>query len=189
MTSRPQHMDLVTSSPATSSVRTASTASTASTSRASLRATTTTIPSSAAAVDARPARPGLVSRASEISPTKASRPRRHLSTKSSSAVPTLSALNASNNEKSAPTTTATKPAARPPPKFGKMTASNTGAPSAAADLLRQAMGNQSGDPVAQLLKAHDRVTQPLVSFFAAARFLLSSFIISRDLAPVAARPQ
>ncbi|XPS73511.1 Non-specific serine/threonine protein kinase [Ascochyta lentis] len=128
-------MDLVTSSPATSSIRTASTVSTASTSRASLRATTT-IPYSAAAVDARPARPGLVSRASEISPTKASRPRRHLSTKSSSAVPTLSTLNASNNEKP------TKPAARPPPKFGKMTSTNGGAPSAAADLLRQAMGNQ-----------------------------------------------
>jgi protein-serine/threonine kinase len=52
-------------------------------------------------------------------------------------VPTLSTLNASNNEKST-----TKPTTRAPPKFGKMTSSNGGAPSAAADLLRQAMGNQ-----------------------------------------------
>ena len=134
MTSRPQHMDLVTSSPATSSVRTASTESTASTSRTSLQATTTTIPPSVAAVDARPARPGLVSRPTEISPTKPSRPRGHLSTKSSSAVPNPLALNANNNEKSAPTTT--KPATLRPPKFGKMTSSTTGTPSAAAELLR-----------------------------------------------------
>ena len=100
----------------------------ASVSRLSLREAST-IPSTGAAVDARPLHPGLVNRAAEISPTKPSRPRRHLSSKSASAVPTLSTLNARHD----------KPASRLVPK---MSSTNGGTPSAAADLLRQAMMHQ-----------------------------------------------
>jgi hypothetical protein len=89
-------------------------------SKASLEETTN-IPSTVAA-DGRPKRPGLVSRAPSESSTRTIRPR-HLSTKSQSAVPTLSNLNVRNSVQPTP----------------KMTTSTGGTSSGAADLLRQAM--------------------------------------------------
>ncbi|KAH8732233.1 hypothetical protein GQ44DRAFT_697295 [Phaeosphaeriaceae sp. PMI808] len=84
--------------------------------------------SSITTVHGRPSRPGLVSRVSESS-TQTIRSR-HLSSKSQSAVPTLSHLNVGNNE---------LPTYLKSPK--KMTASHgsNGGSSGAADLLRQAM--------------------------------------------------
>jgi|TARA_R110002003_G_scaffold44_5_gene3212 protein-serine/threonine kinase len=89
--------------------------------------TTASTIASTPAVDGRPKppkRPALVSRASDSSSTI--RPR-HLSTKSSSAIPTLSNLSVRNS--GLPTYW----------QSPKMTTSNGGTSSGAADLLRQAM--------------------------------------------------
>ena len=91
--------------------------------RASRQETTNISPTATA--DGRPKRPGLVSRASESS-TRTIRPR-HLSSKSQSAVPTLSNLSVRNS--ALPTYW----------QSHKMTTSTGGNSSGAADLLRQAM--------------------------------------------------
>ncbi|KAF2828746.1 hypothetical protein CC86DRAFT_465490 [Ophiobolus disseminans] len=83
---------------------------------------------STAAVDGRPKRPGLVSRASESS-TRTIRPR-HLSSKSQSAVPTLSNLSVRNSA---------LPTYLKSPTKSKMATSAGANQSGAADLLRQAM--------------------------------------------------
>jgi hypothetical protein len=119
MTSRPQDILPTFTFPARPQ-----TASTDSSPRGSLRETTN-IPSSAA-VDGRSQRSGLASRAPSESSTRTIRPR-HLSTKSQSAVPTLSNLNVGHS--GLPTYL----------KSPKMTNSNGSTSSGAADLLRQAM--------------------------------------------------
>jgi hypothetical protein len=100
-----------------------STSTTDSDSGASFRSTTAIPPSASA--DARPKRPGLKSRNSESSSTRTIRPR-HVSQKSSSAIPTLSNLNVRNS---------TLPTYWTAHKMNP----STGGSSGAADLLRQAM--------------------------------------------------
>jgi hypothetical protein len=100
-----------------------STSTTDSDSSASFRETTANPPRTTA--DARPKRPGLRSRNSESSSTRTIRPR-HVSQKSSSAIPTISNLHVRNS---------TLPTYWTAPKMNP----STGGSSGAADLLRQAM--------------------------------------------------
>jgi hypothetical protein len=101
------------------------TALSAATSRDSLRETTA-ISSTAAVHGSSHTQPGLASRAPSESSTRTIRPR-HLSTKSQSAVPTISNLSVGHS--GLPTYL----------KSPKMTNANGSTSSGAADLLRQAM--------------------------------------------------